>query len=34
MNHEERIEEIEPSLMMLDAAYAFSLLGMILWLVN
>ena len=34
MNHEERIEEIEPSLMMLGAAYASSLLGMILWLVN
>ena len=34
MNYEERIEDIEPSVMFLGAAYAFSLLGSILWLVS
>ena len=34
MNHEERIEEIETSVMMLGAAYAFSLLGVVFWVIN
>ena len=32
MNNEERIEEIGPAVMMLGAAYALTLLGMIFWL--
>ena len=29
--HEERYQEIEPSVLVLGAAYAASLLGMIFW---
>ncbi len=32
MKNEERIEEIEPTVMMLGVAYALSLVGMIFWL--
>lgn len=32
MNHEERYQEIESSVLVLGAAYAASLIGMIFWL--
>ena len=32
MNHEEQYQEIEASVFFLGAAYAASLIGMILWL--
>ncbi len=32
MNHEERKQEIESSVMVLGAAYAASLIGMLFWL--
>jgi hypothetical protein len=32
MNHEENIQEIEPGILVLGAAYAASLIGMIFWL--
>ena len=33
MKHEENYQEIEPGVMVLGAAYAASLLGMILWVI-
>lgn len=32
MNHDERHQEIESSVLVLGAAYAASLIGMIFWL--
>ncbi len=32
MNHEEKYQDIEPSVMFLGATYAASIIGMILWL--
>ena len=33
MNHDERYQEIEPGVMVLGAAYAASLIGMIFWVI-
>ncbi len=33
MNEHERNQEIEPGVMILGAAYAASIIGMILWLI-
>jgi hypothetical protein len=34
MNQEENYQEIEPSVMVLGAAYAASIIGMIFWVVT
>lgn len=34
MNHEENYQEIEPSVMVLGAAYAASIIGMIFWVIG
>ena len=33
MNHDERYQEMEPEVLVLGAAYAASLIGMIFWVV-
>lgn len=34
MNHEEQIQEIEASVLVLGATYAATLLGMIFWVIS
>lgn len=34
MNHEEQIQEIEASVLVLGATYAATLLGMIFWAIS